>query len=47
MSYFKEDLWDGGTGGMGMTDMAQEMNKGQALMNTVTIFRFHKMRGFC
>ena len=26
----------GGAGGMGMIDMAQEMDKWQALMNTVT-----------
>jgi hypothetical protein len=34
--YFKVDLWDGVTGGMGMIDMAQEMDKWLALMNMVT-----------
>jgi hypothetical protein len=27
--YFKVDLWDGGTRGMGMMDVAQEMDKWQ------------------
>ena len=42
----KMDLQEMECGGMDWIPLAQEMNKGLALVSSVMIFGFHKMREF-